>query len=44
VGGGGECDIYVPGPGVATSVRTNGGGRNQVLGGQSGWVSMEGEV
>jgi hypothetical protein len=32
----------IPGPRLARAGRTNRGGRNQVVGGQSGWVSVEG--
>jgi hypothetical protein len=34
--------VFIPGPRLARAGRTNRGGRNQVVGGQSGWVSVEG--
>jgi hypothetical protein len=34
--------LFIPGPKLARAGRTNRGGRNQVVGGQSGWVSVEG--
>jgi hypothetical protein len=34
--------IFIPVPRLAQAGRTNRGGRNQVVGGQSIWVSVEG--
>jgi hypothetical protein len=34
--------VFIPGPRLARAGRTNMGGRNQVVCGQSGWVSVEG--
>jgi hypothetical protein len=34
--------VFIPGPRLARAGRTNRGGRNQVVGGQRGWVSVEG--
>jgi hypothetical protein len=36
--------VFIPGPRLARAGRTNRRGRNQVVGGQSGWVSVEEEV
>jgi hypothetical protein len=36
--------LFIPGPRLARAGRTNRGGRNQVVGGQSGWVSVEGGI
>jgi hypothetical protein len=36
--------VFIPGPRLARAGRTNRGGSHQVVGGQSGWVSVEGEV
>jgi hypothetical protein len=33
--------LFIYGPRLARAGRTNRGGRNQVVGGQSGWVSVE---
>jgi hypothetical protein len=33
-----ESVVFIPGPRLAWAGRTNRGGRNQVVGGQSGWV------
>jgi hypothetical protein len=37
-----ESVVFIPWPRLARAGRTNRGGRNQVVGGQSGWVSVEG--
>jgi hypothetical protein len=34
--------VFIPGPRLARAGRTNRGGRNQVVGSQSGWVGVEG--
>jgi hypothetical protein len=34
--------LFIPGPRLARAGRTNRGGRNQVVGGQNGWISVEG--
>jgi hypothetical protein len=36
--------VFIPGPRLARVGRTNRGGGHQVVGSQSGWVSVEGEV